>query len=204
MTRHHRVAPVITAEEARARLARGNARFVGGHARFLTGLRDLRAALAHAQRPWATILGCSDSRVPPELIFDAGLGELFVIRVAGNVATPGVMGTLHYAVEHLGTPLLVVLGHRGCGAVQAALDRQQRAHWKEEGIEVLMRAMLPGLADLDPALDPEARMAAAVEANVRWVLRRLREMPQARREREDATIVGAVYELTTGRVRFLS
>ena len=204
MTTHHREAPAMTAQEAQARLARGNARFVSGHARFLTGLREVRAALAPARRPWAAILGCSDSRVAPELVFDAGLGELFVIRVAGNVATPGVMGTLHYAVEHLAIPLLVILGHQGCGAVQAALEREARAHWREEGIEVLMRAIRPGLADLDPALDPAARMDAAVEANVRWVLRRLREMPQAEREREDATIVGAVYELRSGHVRFLS
>jgi carbonic anhydrase len=204
MTRHHRMAPAITAEEAQARLARGNERFVDGHARFLTGLQELRAALAPAQRPWAAILGCSDSRVAPELVFDAGLGELFVIRVAGNVATPGVMGTLHYAVEHLAIPLLVVLGHDGCGAVQAALETEGRARWKAEGIAVLMRAILPGLADLDPALERAVRMDAAVEANVRWVLRRLRQMPQARREREAATMVGAVYELRTGRVRFLS
>jgi carbonic anhydrase len=203
MTKHHRVAPEISAQEALARLASGNARFVDGHARFLTGLRELREALAPAQRPWAAILGCSDSRVAPELVFDAGLGELFVIRVAGNVATPGVMDTIHYAVAHLGIPLLVVLGHQGCGAVQAAFERHAQQHWKEKGIEVLMRAIIPGLADVDQALDPAAAMDAAVEANVRSVLRRLREMPQAKREREDATIVGAVYELTTGRVRFL-
>jgi len=204
MTKHHR-APAISAQAAQARLARGNARFVGGHARFLTGLHERRTALAAAaQRPYAAILGCSDSRVAPELVFDAGLGELFVVRVAGNVATPGVMGSLHYAVEHLATPLLVVLGHQGCGAVHAALEREAREHWKEEGIEVLMEAILPGLADVDWALDPAARMDEAVEANVRWVLRRLRKMPQARREREDATIVGAVYELRSGRVRFLT
>jgi len=204
MTKHQPVAPVITAQEAQARLARGNARFVSGHARFLTGLVELREALATAQRPWAAILGCSDSRVAPELVFDAGLGELFVIRVAGNVATPGVMGTLHYAVEHLAIPLLVVLGHQECGAVQTALERHAQQHWKEKGIEVLMRAIIPGLADVDQALDPAAAMDAAVEANVRWVLRQLREMPEAKREREDATIAGAVYELRSGRVRFLS
>ena len=202
--KHHGTAPAVSAEEALARLARGNARFVSGHARLPSRLKELRQALAPAQRPWAAILGCSDSRVAPELVFDAGLGELFVIRVAGNVATPGVMGTLHYAVEHLAIPLLVVLGHQGCGAVQAAVDRAGESRWKEEGIEVLMRAILPGLADLDPALDPAARMDAAVESNVRWVLRQLREMPEAKREREDATIAGAVYELRSGRVRFLS
>ncbi|HJS59364.1 MAG TPA: carbonic anhydrase, partial [Vicinamibacteria bacterium] len=93
----------ITAEEAQQRLLDGNARFVRGEARFPTLLGDIRAALADGQRPFATIVGCSDSRVPPELVFDAGLGELFVVRLAGNVVSPEVMGTLQYAGTHLAT-----------------------------------------------------------------------------------------------------
>ena len=100
-----------------ARLRAGNERFVNGRARFPTVQKEILAQLAKGQRPYATILGCSDSRVPPELVFDAGFGELFIIRVAGNVVSPEVMGTLQYAAVHLGTPLFVVLGHEGCGAV---------------------------------------------------------------------------------------
>src|SRR5436190_22257107 len=110
-----------TADEALARLMAGNDRFINGEARFPTVQKDILAELAKEQHPYATILGCSDSRVPPELIFDAGFGELFVVRVAVNVMSPEVMGTLQYAGVHLQTPLFVVLGHEGCGAVEAAL-----------------------------------------------------------------------------------
>jgi carbonic anhydrase len=107
--------PVCTAVEALDRLKAGNARFVSGSARFPTVQKEILAELAKGQQPYATILGCSDSRVPPELVFDAGFGELFVIRVAGNVLGPAVLGTLQYAGAHLHTPLFVVLGHEGCG-----------------------------------------------------------------------------------------
>ena len=108
--------PTYTADEALARLKEGNARFVAGHARFPTVQKEILADLAKGQHPFVTILGCSDSRVPPELVFDASFGELFVIRVAGNVLGPAIEGTLQYAGVHLQTPLLVVLGHEGCGA----------------------------------------------------------------------------------------
>src|SRR5258708_6435783 len=110
-----------TADEALARLIAGNERFLRGGARSAAPLRETLADLARGQRPFATILGCSDSRVPPEWVFDAGLGELFVVRVAGNVLSPEVAGSLQYAGAHLQTPLFVVLGHEGCGAVDAAL-----------------------------------------------------------------------------------
>src|SRR6187431_3008657 len=113
--------PDYTAEQALTRLKDGNERFVNGQARFPTVQKEILADLALGQSPYATILGCSDSRVPPELIFDAGFGELFIIRVAGNVVSPEVIGTLQYAGVHLRTPLFVVLGHDGCGAVDAAL-----------------------------------------------------------------------------------
>jgi carbonic anhydrase len=112
---------MYTADQALARLVEGNKRFVGGKARFPTVKKEVFAELAKAQQPYATIVGCSDSRVPPELVFDAGFGELFIVRVAGNVISPEVTGTLQYAAVHLHTPLFVILGHEGCGAVQAAL-----------------------------------------------------------------------------------
>src|SRR6187401_2330843 len=110
-----------TADEALARLVAGNERFVRGEARFPTVQKEILADLAAGQSPYATILGCSDSRVPPELIFDAGFGSLFIIRVDGHVLSPGVAGSLQYAGTHLGTQLVMVLGHEGCGAVQASL-----------------------------------------------------------------------------------
>src|SRR6186713_1264803 len=111
-----------TADVALQRLKAGNDRFMAGTARFPTVQKEILADLAKGQSPYATILSCSDSRVPPELIFDAGFGELFIVRVAGNVLSPEVMGTLQYAGVHLRTPLFVVLGHTNCGAVAAAVD----------------------------------------------------------------------------------
>src|SRR6187399_2713461 len=111
----------LTSDEALARLREGNERFIRGEARFPTIQKEILAELAKGQQPYATILGCSDSRVPPELVFDAGFGELFVIRVAGNVLGPSILGTLQYAASHLHTPLLVVMGHEDCGAVKAAI-----------------------------------------------------------------------------------
>src|SRR4051794_16527028 len=99
----------VSSEEALRRLEEGNARFTRGEAHLRNVSRADVAALSEAQHPFATILGCSDSRVPPEWIFDAGLGELFVVRVAGNVVSPEVAGSVQYAISHLGTPLLVVL-----------------------------------------------------------------------------------------------
>lgn len=100
----------------------GNERFVAGTAMRPRAGHGRRTELTTGQHPVAVVVGCADSRVPPELLFDQGLGDLFVVRVAGNVAEPGVLGSVEYAAEHLGTPLVVVLGHEGCGAVKATLD----------------------------------------------------------------------------------
>jgi carbonic anhydrase len=188
-----------SAEKALARLVAGNERFVRGKARFPTVQREVLAELARAQRPYATILGCSDSRVPPELVFDAGFGELFVVRVAGNVISPEVMGTLQYAGVHLRTPLFVVLGHQGCGAVQAALAAKHQGARERRHIAGLLNNILPGLRGVGDRLD------AAVEANVRWSMRQVLETPEARARAAEGVmkLVGAIYELKTGRVRFL-
>jgi len=136
----------VTAREALQRLVEGNERFIAGQARFPTVQKEVLAELAKDQRPYATIIGCSDSRVPPELVFDAGFGELFIIRVAGNVISPEVMGSLQYAAVHLKTPLFVVLGHERCGAVQAALGTL-RGHTRERSrIAMLLTRMVPGIS----------------------------------------------------------
>jgi carbonic anhydrase len=195
----------MTADQALARLVAGNRRFVAGRARFPTVQKEVLAGLAKGQQPYATILGCSDSRVPPELVFDAGFGELFIVRVAGNVVSPEVMGTLQYAGVHLRTPVFVVLGHEGCGAVQAALAAKFKGARERSRIARLLRNIRPGLKDIPADLAPDAQMRAAVEANVRWSIHQVLETPEAKaRAREGVMkLVGAVYELTTGRVRFL-
>jgi carbonic anhydrase len=206
MSKGRNDAQVRTADEALARLVAGNARFVRGRARFPTVKKEVLAELAKGQHPYATIIGCSDSRVPPELVFDAGFGELFIVRIAGNVISPEVMGTLQYAAVHLHTPLFVVLGHEGCGAVQAAVAAHDGGSREPSRIALLLDRIVPGLADLPAGHpSPRARVDAAVEANVRWSMRQLRETPEGRARMAEGVLklVGAVYELKTGRVRFL-
>jgi carbonic anhydrase len=140
------------------------------------------------------------------LIFDAGLGELFVIRVAGNVFSPEVAGSLQYAGAHLQTPLFVVLGHEGCGAVIAALKARERGERQLSRIQILVDSILPALPKFDPQLSAKARLANAVESNVRWTVRQIVESPegQARLAEGRTKIVGAIYEIDSGRVRFLT
>ena len=194
-----------TADQALARLKEGNARFVAGEARFPTVQKEVLAALAKEQHPFATILGCSDSRVPPELIFDAGFGELFVIRVAGNVLGTEILGTLQYAGRHLGTPLFVVLGHESCGAVTAAVDTLFHGARLESRIEALLANITSGLAALDSKQPREALLHAAVEANVRHTIRQLAATPEAKARLAEGhmRLIGAVYEIKSGRVTFL-
>ena len=169
-------------------------------------LKEILADLAKGQNPYATVLSCSDSRVPPELIFDAGLGELFVIRVAGNVISPEISATLQYAGRHLHTPLFVLLGHTNCGAVAAAIDTRLRGTRPDSRIQLLVDSIMPGLADLDLKLSPEAMNAQAVEANVRWSMRQILETPEGRERLAEGQLklVGAIYEIETGQVRFLA
>ena len=199
-----RRSPAYTSEDALARLVAGNERFVRGEARFPTVQKEILAALASGQRPYATVLGCSDARVPPELIFDAGFGELFIVRVAGNVISPEVMGTLQYAGVHLRTPLFVVLGHEHCGAVKAALAARRGAQ-EPARIALLLDSILPGLRDLPADLIPAAEIRAAVEANVRWAMQQILETPEAKARLVEGAmkLVGGVFEFESGRVRFL-
>ena len=195
----------VSADAALARMLEGNARFLRGEPRFSHQPREVLADLAEGQRPFAIILGCSDSRVPPELLFDAGFGDLFVIRVAGNVISPEIWGSIQYAAAHLNTRLIMVLGHEGCGAVQAALAAKFQGAQERSRIQQLLHGLLPGLADIDPQLAPAQQLACAVEANVRWSMRQLTDSPEGRASLPGGRLklVGAVCEIATGRVRLL-
>lgn len=197
--------PPMTPEAALGRLLAGHERYLRGEPRFNTMRREELAELAKGQEPYVTILGCSDSRVPPEVIFDAGPGELFVIRVAGNVLSPEVAASMQYAGVHLQTPLFVVLGHDGCGAIHAALEQRLHGVRHHSRIQILVDGILPVLDRVDPALPEEAQLAWAVEANVRRVVQTIIESPegQARKRDGSRTLVGAIYEIASGRVRFL-
>jgi len=196
----------MNADEALRRLTDGNERFLRGEARFPTIQKEILAELAKAQRPFATILGCADSRVPPELLFDAGFGELFVVRVAGNVVSLDILGSFQYAAMHLETPLFVVLGHDECGAVKAALATKLHGHQERSRIQALVDRIVAVIPDPDPALPPPAQLARAVEANVRATMGQILETPEgkARITEGRLKLVGAVCEIATGKVRILS
>jgi len=197
--------PDISADEALQRLIDGNERFLKGEVRPPILPRETLAGLVQGQHPFATILGCSDSRVPPEWIFDAGLGELFVVRVAGNVLSTEVAGSLQYAGSHLQTPLIVVLGHEGCGAIKAALEVKFEGVQQLSRIQLLVDSILPALTGIDPELPPRARLALAVERNVRLTVQAITDSPEGQARVAEGRIkcVGAIYELETGRVHFI-
>jgi carbonic anhydrase len=195
----------LSADDALEQLIEGNQRFLRGEARSSAFRRETLTDLVRAQRPYATVLGCSDSRVPPEWIFDVGLGELFVIRIAGNVFSPEIAGTLQYAGSYLETPLFVVLGHEGCGAITAALATERGGKQFRSRLQLLLYSIVPGLPEFDPTLSPQEQASRAIESNVRWTVRQILDSPeaQARVAEGRMKIVGAVYEIETGRVRFL-
>lgn len=198
--------PVATnGNEALAALQRGNDRFVGGTLRHENQGAERRKELTGSQHPFATILSCSDSRVPPELLFDQGLGDLFVVRVAGNFAAVDDLGSIEYAVDHLHTPLVMVLGHESCGAVTAALlPASERAKESKE-IQSLLTQLLPSVKGIDPTLANAQQVSLGVEANVRANVARLQANPDLKEHiaAGQLQIVGGVYELESGKVRML-
>ncbi len=201
---------MISPSEALERLQQGNRRFVDGErgADELTGPAR-RSEVAGDQQPFAIVLGCSDSRVPAEIVFDQGLGDLFVIRVAGNVVAPSQIGSVEFAAEYFGTRLVVVLGHSRCGAVLATLEElQQRSRHPSQNLRSIVDRVRPAvqpLLETDPEQDPDVLVQRAVRANVRAAANQLRHgsqlLEQAVQEGR-VLIVGAEYSLETGVVDF--
>jgi carbonic anhydrase len=201
---------MINARDALARLKEGNRRFVddGCGAGFGTSSRERGAVLAN-QSPFAVVLGCSDSRVPVEIVFDQGLGDLFVIRVPGNVVDPSLVGSVEFAVSKFGTRLVVVLGHSGCGAVQTTIDELQlppsdRSPYLARLVDQLKPVVQP-LLELDPGPDPADLPDLVTRANVMQSVGRLTAgseiLDRAVRE-EGVLVVGAEYDLASGAVTF--
>jgi carbonic anhydrase len=193
------------AAEALARLQEANLRFVSGRLRHAHQAANWRKHLTASQQPFATILSCSDSRVPPELVFDQGFGDLFVIRVAANIIATDVLGSIQYATRHLHTPLVVVMGHESCGAVTAAVDALEGRGNEPRFIAALVAAIEPGLKGLPIDLEGADCVHAAVEANVRWSMRQLAALRESQLglKQKRSALVGAVYDIANGRVRFL-
>lgn len=201
---------MIPAPEALARLREGNRRFVSA-TRSHDGLTSetRRREVAAAQEPFAIILGCSDSRVPAELVFDQGLGDLFVIRVAGNIVAPSQIGSVEFAAERYRTRLVVVLGHSSCGAVLATLEELARPSEEQSrnlhSIVDRVRPSVEGLLGTSIAHDPDTLVRHAVRANIRMSVNQLRrgsEILEQLIQKEDLLVVGAEYSLETGIVEF--
>lgn len=194
-----------TPAEAIAELKRGNARFFSGTARRPEVSAMERRAQVIAQTPFAIVIGCADSRVPTEIIYDQGLGSIFVTRVAGNIIEPGTAGSVEYAVENLKSHVVVVMGHEGCGAVKAAMGGNDHGHAAPENVRYLLDRIRPAVANLPTIRDEKARMREAVIANVRHQVAALRQNPVIRNAvaRNQIAVIGAYYEITSGTVDFL-
>lgn len=201
-----RPARMASPEDAIQALKDGNARFFSGRATRPEADANARRAQIMSQTPFAAVLACSDSRVPVEIVFDQGLGDLFVVRVAGNVVGESGLGTLEYGTEHLDVRLIVVMGHEGCGAVAAALMGEAELSREPENLRRLIARIQPSVEGLPPIRDKKARMREAVLNNVRHQVALLREQPviQAAEARGQIRVIGAYYEIGSGAVDFLT
>lgn len=192
-----------TPGEAMARLKAGNTRFVANPEAALPITAARRAALADGQTPFAAVLSCADSRVPPEVVFHTGLGDLFVVRAAGHVADRSILASLEYAVEHLRVPLIVVMGHESCGAVKAAVDTPA-SRSLGPNLDYMLKAIRPAVAATASAPDT-LRIRAAILKNVEDSINDLITGSAALRHLAEGgklDFVGAFYELSSGRAYF--
>ncbi len=193
--------PSVAPAEAISKLKEGNGRYTSGNLQHPAQTAERRTELANTQHPFAAVVSCSDSRVPPEIVFDQGLGDLFVVRVAGNVINDEGLGSLEYTVDHLGTRLILVLGHQRCGAVDAA--RQT----------IASKGKAPGhiqslVAAIKPAVEATAKddLETTIKANVKNVVQALRSSTPILKAEVDSgkiQVVGGYYSLDTGAVTFL-
>jgi carbonic anhydrase len=200
---------MISARKALEQLRAGNRRFVAERQRDGRTGATRREEVTERQEPFAIILGCSDSRVPAEIVFDQGLGDLFVIRVAGNIVAPSQVGSVEFAAEQFGTRLVVVLGHTGCGAINATIEQLKRPfEMQSRNLRAIVDRVRPSV---EPLLatplrdDPQALVENAVRANVRASASHLRhgsEILEQLIARDGLLVVGAEYSLETGVVEF--
>ncbi len=201
---------MITANEALKRLQEGNERFVSGVRSIDTIVTQTqREDFVEGQAPFAIILGCSDSRVPAEIVFDQGLGDLFVIRVAGNIVAPSQIGSVEFAAELFGTPLVVVLGHSMCGAVMATLnDLEHPSDTHSSNVLSIVNRIRPTVEPLfgtELRKHPEQLLEASIRANILAATNQLRhgsQMLERLIQKGELSIVGAEYCLKTGKVEF--
>ena len=193
--------PSVAPAEAISKLKEGNGRYTSGNLQHPGQTTERRTELAKTQHPFATILSCSDSRVPPEIVFDQGLGDLFIVRVAGNVINDEGLGSIEYSVDHLGARLILVLGHQSCGAVKAAKETIAAKGKAPGHIESLVTA-------IKPAVEATAKddLETTIKANVKHVVDGLRSSTPILKAEVDSgkiEVIGGYYSLDTGAVTFL-
>ena len=202
---------MITSAQALERLREGNRRFIARlESRNLEQEHSRRLELVGEQAPIAIVLGCSDSRVPAELVFDQGLGDLFVIRVAGNIAASSQIESIEIAAQQFGTPLVVVLGHSQCNAVTASVDEQMKPlEMRSSGVGVIVKTIQPSVRavlDSQPGLDRQGLVCASIRENVRGAVKRIKagsDVLVKLLDQGQLHIVGAEYSLETGAVEFM-
>ena len=195
----------VSADEALKRLKQGNRRCVEGKSVHKHDLAKWRSRYRTGQKPFATVLSCSDSRVPPELLYDAGFGDLFVIRIAGNIVDSDVIGSIQYAIERLDNKLIVVMGHQNCGAVTAALAPLKAAEREPAELQKLLDRIRPAIRSVDRRLKCEQRLSAAIEANARVSVKRLRKVPSIAKaiKTKGVQVIGVVYGIDSGKLRIV-
>jgi carbonic anhydrase len=192
----------ITADQALNMLMDGNARFVSGNALHPDQSADRRAEVVSAQHPFAIVVGCSDSRVPPEVVFDQGIGDIFVIRTAGEVMDNAALASIEYGAEHLGVPLVVVLGHDSCGAVTAAIQGGEAPGH----LAGLVEAIQPAVDEAKKEASEDELLDASIDINVRNIVDQLKTSEPILSElvkEGKLTIIGARYHLDSGEVEIL-
>jgi len=194
--------PSVPPADAISKLKEGNGRYTSGNLQHPGQTAGRRMELATSQHPFAIIVSCSDSRVPPEIVFDQGLGDLFIVRVAGNVINEEGLGSIEYSVDHLGTRLILVLGHQSCGAVKAARETIAAKGKAPGHIESLVMA-------IKPAVEATAKddLDTTIKANVKRVVEMLRSSTpilKAIVDSGDILVFGGYYSLDTGAVSFLN
>jgi len=197
----HPEQPTVAPAEAVSKLKEGNGRYISGNLQHPGQTTERRAELTKDQHPFAVILSCSDSRVPPEIVFDQGLGDLFVVRVAGNVIDDHGLGSIEYAVDHLGARLIVVLGHQSCGAVKAAKETIAAKGKAPGHIQSLVTA-------IRPVVEATAKddLETTVKANVKHVVQALRSSTpilKAKVDSGEVQVIGGYYSLDAGAVSLL-
>lgn len=203
MNKYGHPSPGVEPEKAKQLLIGGNKRFVSGNLSTKDTGPERRRELLKGQKPFAVIVCCSDSRVPPELLFDQALGDIFVVRVAGNIVDPVAVGSVEYAVEHLNTPLVVVLGHDHCGAVKAAIDGGEAP--APGSIGAIVSRILPSVQKAKAAgASGPLLYEKSEDENVRSTIKELFKSPILKHFAEDGRlmIVGAKYFLESGEVLF--